>query len=114
MDRFVKRWVKREIPASYLFIHNRPEFVGPGIGRELAALVAYFLRYAHAHRPVPSFWGTHPRPDVGADEIPAIAVLQRREKVKACLKPVREAVRDLQGFVPLVVRWVHAIRNSFR
>src|ERR1700681_1832589 len=101
MKRPVKCGIEREIPPAELFIHDRADLPRPGIRRIPAALPADFVREADADGPGPLGRNAHAGADVAANVVPTLAVLCGSENVKTSLEPIRESVRDLNGFMQL-------------
>jgi len=71
VERPVQRGVKCEIPFPKLLIDDGPDFHGPGVLRELLALVPDFHRQTDANGPLPFLGHADSRPDVIADPLPA-------------------------------------------
>jgi len=109
----VERGVEIEIPASELLIDDGADFPSPGIGGELAALVANFVGEAKADWPFPLFGNGDAGTDVIANPLNAEAIALGSEDVEADFEPVGETVGDLDGFVFGVVGGVETVLNGF-
>src|SRR5215813_325213 len=103
VKRLVEGRIEGEIQAAELLIDDRAHFPGPGVGREFSALITDFVGKTEADRPVPFFRDAEARANMVADPLHALSVLGRSEDVEASLEPVGEAMRDLDGFVELMV-----------
>src|SRR5581483_776401 len=55
VKRPIERGIESQIPAAAFLIDYRANCPGPCIGRKGVALIADFVRQAHAHRPFPFF-----------------------------------------------------------
>ena len=108
----VKRGIEGEIPAPKLLIDDGTKLVIPAVLRKLSPLIANFLRKAQSHRQVPRLGSREPRPNVIAHPVPAVAVLNAGEDIKAGLEPVRPALRDLERFVLGMIGWGNAIDDA--
>ena len=104
VQRAIEGGIERQIPAPQLLVHDGTDLPGPGVHRELPALVADLVRQAHPDRPVPALRYAHARANVVTDPLPSVAGAGRGENVPADFEPVVEAVRDLQGLVECVLR----------
>ena len=118
VQRLIKRRIEIEIPAPELLVDDRPQFVIPRIFRKLPPLVPDLLRNTHAHRPVPRFRRGKPRPNMITHPVPSRIVrtsrLNAREHIKSGFKPVRPALRNLQGFMFGVVGGHNAVDHLLR
>src|SRR6266705_5098233 len=99
----VKSRVEVQIPAANLLIDDRAHLPGPGIRGEFAALIADFIGETEPNGPMPFFRNAHARANVVAHPLDPISIAMVSEYVKAGFKPVREAMRNLNGFVLGVV-----------
>jgi len=108
----VESGVETEVPAVDLLIDDGTHFPGPGIGGELAALVADFIGEAEADGPFPFFGDSDAGTDVVADPLNALATTFGSENVKANFEPVGEAVSDLDGFMLGVVGGIDAVDDG--
>src|SRR2546425_6372282 len=114
VESAVHRGIERKIPASELLVHDGPNFPSPRVFRKNAALVADFVGKTHADRPAPFCRDTHARADMIAHPVPALAVAEGSENIKAHLKPVVETVGDLNRFVERMIRGQYAVLRSLR
>ena len=110
----IKRRIERKVPGANLLVDDRADLPGPGVGGKFAALVANFVGKAEAHGPFPLFRYMHAGPNMVANPVPALAILHGSKNVEARLEPVVEAVRNLDGFVELVVGRKKAVLEGLR
>src|SRR3989442_1129939 len=99
----VESRVEVQIPAANLLIDDRAHLPGPGIRGEFAALIAYFIRETEPNGPTPFFRNAHARANVVAHPLDPISIALVGKDVKSGLKPIREAMANLNGFVLGVV-----------
>src|SRR5215469_8961016 len=78
----IKSRIEGEVPGAGLFVDDRANLPGPGVGGESAALVANFVRKAQAHRPLPLFGDMHTGPNMVANPVPALAILHAGKNVE--------------------------------
>src|SRR5438093_12275655 len=109
----VEGGIERPIPAAHLLVHDRPNFPGPGVGRKFPPLIADFVGNAYANGPVPAIGRAKTRADVAPHPVPAVPGSGAGEDVQAGLEPGREAARDLDGFVPGMIRGRDPALSSF-
>src|SRR5713226_1106584 len=103
VKRAIKRGVEGEIPGANLLVDDRAHLPGPGVGGRLPALVADFVGKTETHGPIPFFGDSDARPNVVAYPIPALSIFCGSKNVETGLEPVGEAMRDFNGFMPLVI-----------
>lgn len=103
MKRPVKSRIERKVPRANLLIDDGPHLPGPCVCGIPAPLIANLVGKAHPDGPVPLFRHPNTGTNVIANPVPPLAILCRSENVKAGLKPIIEAVRDLNGLVQLVI-----------
>jgi hypothetical protein len=96
------------IPAADGLVDDRHELPGPsGIGKGGSG-VAEFAGEADADRPAPFRGNAHAWTNVIANPLDADAALFGGEGVEAHFEPVSDALRELEGFVFLVLGGEHA------
>jgi len=110
---FVESGIEAEIPPAEILIDDGTHLPGPGVGGELAALVADFIGKAEANRPFPFFRDGDAGTNVVADPLDALAAALGSEDIEADLEPVGETVGDLDGFVFGVVGGIEIVDDGF-
>ena len=113
VQRFVESGIETEIPAAELLIDDGTHLPGPGVGGELAALVADFVGEAEANGPFPFFGDGEARTNMVTDPLNALAAALGSEDVEPDFEPVGETVGDLDGFVLGVVGGIEAVDDGF-
>ena len=113
MQGAVEGRVEIEIPATELLIDDGAHLPSPGVGGELAALVADFVGKAETDGPLPFFGDGNAGADVVTDPLNAQAIALGSEDVKSDFEPVREAVGDFNGFVQRVVGGIETVFGGF-
>src|SRR5436853_897618 len=113
MQRLLNGGIEGQVPAAELLVHNGPYLPGPGVLGEYPPLVTNFVGEAHAYRPFPLLWYPHPRTYMVADPVPSITGAQAGKDIEACLKPVIEALGDLNGLMHCMVRGPDAVAGKF-
>ena len=110
---FVEGGIAAEIPAAELLIDDGTHLPGPGVGGELAALVADFIGKAEAHGPFPSLRDGDAGTNVVADPLDALAAALGSEDIEADFQPDGETVGDFDGFVLGVVSGIESVDDGF-
>src|SRR2546427_7843766 len=114
VKRAIKCGIEGEIPAANLLVDDRAHLPGPRVGRKLPALVADLVGKTETHGPIPFFGDADARPNVVAYPIPALSILCGSKNVETGLEPVGEAMRDLNGFMPLVIGGEQTVFHRLR
>src|SRR5882724_2317751 len=114
MEGTIHRRIETQIPAAQLLVDDRANLPGPSIGGVRTALIADLGREAHVYRPMPFFRNAHPRPDMIAYPLIALARAIAHEDVETGLEPTVEALSNLDGFVQGVVIGPNAVNYALR
>src|SRR5258708_26714859 len=114
VQRALKSGIERDVPATQIFVDDRTNLPAPGVLREFAPHVTDLLRETYAHRPMPFFRHPKTRSNMRAHEIQTTAIAGAGKDIEAGFKPVVEAVSDLDGLVPGVIRRQGAVAGLLR
>jgi hypothetical protein len=80
----------------------------------LSPLVTNFIRQTSADGPIPFLWKGTAKPDMIADQLPALYLSNAAENAESAIKPIVKTVGDFVGLVFGLVYRVDPICDRFR
>src|SRR5579862_139867 len=101
-ERFVDAGIEGQVPAADLLIDDRPDFERPRIGGKITPLISELEGNADAYRPLPLLRSPHPRTNMTAHPLIALARSGAGKDIESGFEPRREPVRNLDGLMKLM------------